>query len=132
MLVPYICKSNILNFLQFGEFNNWDVEEYPAVRNEYGVWDLTLPADADGTPKLKHGERVKIQVEYPDGTKVSLQWYNNFRSTKIPPGQNISSKTNQHSSTLCSGIQASPLSSHIQGLSKALMTQSAFTNVTSA
>jgi len=48
------------------------VEEYPAVRNEYGVWDLTLPANADGTPKLKHGERVKIQVEYPDGTKVSL------------------------------------------------------------
>lgn len=38
-----------------GEFNDWNPEDaHWAVRNEFGVWELFLPDQADGTSALRH------------------------------------------------------------------------------
>ena len=36
------------------------------------MWTLIIPALADGIPPIKHGQRYKIQIEKPDGGKVSI------------------------------------------------------------
>lgn len=52
-----------------GDFNQWDRLSHPMVRDEFGVWSLFLPDDADG-PKLKHGSRIKVHVVLPDGSSM--------------------------------------------------------------
>jgi len=48
-------------------------------QNEYGTWEIFLPNNADGSPAIPHGSRVKvyffigsgnIQIEQPEGTPV--------------------------------------------------------------
>lgn len=46
-----------------GDFNGWDRESHPLVRNERGVWEITLPPDT-----LAHGQKVKVHVIGADGT----------------------------------------------------------------
>jgi hypothetical protein len=36
------------------------------MRDEFGVWSLIIPA-VDGLPKIKHLQKYKVQIEYPDG-----------------------------------------------------------------
>ena len=38
----------------FGDFNNWHRDQYHATKNEYGQWNLKIPAK-DGQPIIKHG-----------------------------------------------------------------------------
>lgn len=38
-----------------GEFNNWDPKaEHWAIKNDFGVFQLFLPDNADGTPAIQH------------------------------------------------------------------------------
>ena len=38
-----------------GEFNNWDPQpEHWALKNDFGVWSLFLPDDAEGTAAIPH------------------------------------------------------------------------------
>ena len=46
-----------------GDFNGWDRRSHPLVRNERGVWEITLPPDS-----LAHGQKVKVHVVGADGT----------------------------------------------------------------
>jgi len=54
----------------FGDFNGWKREEYWCHKNEYGCWCITLKAMEDGTPRIKHGQKYKIWVEGPDGSRM--------------------------------------------------------------
>ena len=38
----------------FGDFNAWNRDEFRCAKNEYGTFSITLKANADGTPKIKH------------------------------------------------------------------------------
>lgn len=49
----------------FGEFNNWDRLSHPMKKNDYGVWEITLPA-VNGKPAIEHGSKVKITMETPN------------------------------------------------------------------
>ena len=35
-----------------GDFNNWNRENYPYKKLEYGKWELTIPPNSDGTPEI--------------------------------------------------------------------------------
>ena len=45
-----------------GDYNNWDRTATPMTRNNQGVWEIRLPADA-----LRHEDRVKVHVVGADG-----------------------------------------------------------------
>ncbi|XP_064965243.1 1,4-alpha-glucan-branching enzyme 1, chloroplastic/amyloplastic-like isoform X2 [Musa acuminata AAA Group] len=42
-----------------GDFNNWNPNANVMTRNEYGAWEVFLPNNADGSPPIHHGSRVK-------------------------------------------------------------------------
>uniref|UniRef100_A0ABL6WPK7 Glycoside hydrolase family 13 N-terminal domain-containing protein n=1 Tax=Cannabis sativa TaxID=3483 RepID=A0ABL6WPK7_CANSA len=43
-----------------GDFNNWNPNADVMMRNEFGVWEIFLPNNADGSPAIPHGSRVKV------------------------------------------------------------------------
>ena len=51
----------------FGEFNDWNRNEYVCEKDPYGCFTITLKANADGTPKVPHNTKYKIQIEGADG-----------------------------------------------------------------
>lgn len=55
-----------------GDFNNWNPNADVMTRNEFGVWEIFLPNNADGSPPIPHGSRVKIHMDTPSGIKDSI------------------------------------------------------------
>jgi 1,4-alpha-glucan branching enzyme len=53
-----------------GEFNNWDTTAHPMKRNEFGVWEVTIPANSDGTTAIPHNTKVKISMTTPAGERI--------------------------------------------------------------
>ena len=39
-------------------------------KNDFGVFEVTVPPNADGSPGIPHGSRVKIHLETQDGSWV--------------------------------------------------------------
>ncbi|CAL9102190.1 unnamed protein product [Musa acuminata var. zebrina] len=54
------------------DFNNWNPNANVMTRNEYGAWEVFLPNNADGSPPIQHGSRVKIRMDTPSGIKDSI------------------------------------------------------------
>ena len=50
----------------FGEFNNWNKEQYWAIKDKLGFWELKIPNE-NGSPRIQHGQIVKINVVLEDG-----------------------------------------------------------------
>ena len=50
----------------FGEFNNWNKEQYWAQKDKFGYWELIIPNE-NGSPRIQHGQIVKINVVLEDG-----------------------------------------------------------------
>ncbi|XP_022748370.1 1,4-alpha-glucan-branching enzyme 2-2, chloroplastic/amyloplastic-like isoform X1 [Durio zibethinus] len=55
-----------------GDFNNWNPNADIMTRNEFGIWEIFLPNNVDGSPPILHGSRVKIHMETPSGIKDSI------------------------------------------------------------
>ncbi|XAR69716.1 1,4-alpha-glucan branching enzyme [Bertholletia excelsa] len=55
-----------------GDFNNWNPNADVMTRNEFGIWEIFLPNNADGSPPIPHGSRVKIRMDTPSGIKDSI------------------------------------------------------------
>ncbi|KAK3487028.1 alpha-glucan branching enzyme [Neurospora crassa] len=53
-----------------GEFNNWDRNAHRMKKNEYGVFEITIPPTANGQPAIPHNSKIKITLELPDGQWV--------------------------------------------------------------
>ena len=51
------CKGVSL----FGDFNNWNKEQYWAIKNSFGRWELIIPSD-NGQPRIKHNQKIKANV----------------------------------------------------------------------
>jgi 1,4-alpha-glucan branching enzyme len=43
-----------------GDFNNWNPIANMLVKNNDGIWETFLPNNADGTPAISNGSRVKV------------------------------------------------------------------------
>jgi 1,4-alpha-glucan branching enzyme len=46
-----------------GDFNAWNAEKNMMKKNEYGVFELFMPNNADGSAAIPHGSRVKIHLQ---------------------------------------------------------------------
>ncbi|KAG8084658.1 hypothetical protein GUJ93_ZPchr0010g10392 [Zizania palustris] len=55
-----------------GDFNNWNLNANRMSKNEFGVWEIFLPNNADGSSPIPHGSRVKVRMETPSGIKDSI------------------------------------------------------------
>ncbi|KAK4833753.1 hypothetical protein QYF36_010671 [Acer negundo] len=55
-----------------GDFNNWNPNADIMTQNEFGVWEIFLPNNADGSSPIPHGSRVKIHMDTPSGIKDSI------------------------------------------------------------
>lgn len=54
----------------FGEFNGWNREEFRCAKDEFGQHTCTLKANPDGTPRIPHNTKYKVNVEGPDGQRM--------------------------------------------------------------
>ena len=45
----------------FGEFNDWNRDQYWAKRDKYGFWELIIPS-INGKPRIEHNTKVKCHV----------------------------------------------------------------------
>jgi len=52
-----------------GEFNNWNRDSHPLKKNEYGVWEIHLPA-SNGVPAIAHNTKLKISFVLPGGERI--------------------------------------------------------------
>lgn len=52
-----------------GDFNNWDTKANPMTKNDFGVWEITLPA-REGIPVIPHDSKVKITMVTPSGERI--------------------------------------------------------------
>ncbi|KAJ5855631.1 Alpha-amylase C-terminal all beta [Penicillium soppii] len=52
-----------------GEFNNWDPNANPMTKNDFGVWDVTVPAK-DGAAAIPHKSKIKITMVLPSGERI--------------------------------------------------------------
>ena len=50
----------------FGEFNNWNKEEYWATKDDFDFWEVIIK-NINGAPRIQHGQIVKINVVLEDG-----------------------------------------------------------------
>nr|CAB3446751.1 unnamed protein product [Digitaria exilis] len=55
-----------------GDYNNWDPNADRMSKNEFGVWEVFLPNNADGSSPIPHGSRVKVRMDTPSGIKDSI------------------------------------------------------------
>ncbi|XP_039057127.1 1,4-alpha-glucan-branching enzyme 1, chloroplastic/amyloplastic-like [Hibiscus syriacus] len=68
-----------------GDFNNWNPNADIMSQNEFGVWEIFLPNNADGSPPIPHGSQVKIRMETQSGIKDSIPAWIKF-SVQAPGG----------------------------------------------
>ncbi|KAL4980266.1 1,4-alpha-glucan-branching enzyme [Aspergillus desertorum] len=52
-----------------GDFNNWDTGANPMTRDDFGVWEIVLPAK-DGAPVIPHDSKVKITMVTRSGERI--------------------------------------------------------------
>eukprot|EP00878_Enallax_costatus_P000275 GHUV01000346.1.p1 GENE.GHUV01000346.1~~GHUV01000346.1.p1 ORF type:complete len:864 (+),score=177.11 GHUV01000346.1:148-2739(+) len=54
-----------------GQFNNWEPKDgHWAFKNAFGVWELFLPDNPDGSQAIPHRTKIKCRVETIDGQWV--------------------------------------------------------------
>ena len=56
------------NSLKAGEskkfcfLDGWSRTSHPCTKNEFGVWELTIPYKEDGSSPIPHGSKVKVRA----------------------------------------------------------------------
>jgi 1,4-alpha-glucan branching enzyme len=53
-----------------GDFNQWKSREFQFESKPFGKWVLSIPPAADGSPRIRHGHILKLEVETPSGELV--------------------------------------------------------------
>lgn len=54
----------------FGDFNEWNRDEFWCTRDEFGCFGITLPPLEDGTPRIKHRMRYKLLIVGGDESRM--------------------------------------------------------------
>lgn len=52
-----------------GDFNGWNRQSHPMIKNTFGVWETTLPA-VNGKPAIAHNSKLKITMKLPSGEHI--------------------------------------------------------------
>lgn len=60
---------NAITASVIGEFNDWDRKSHPMKKNDFGVFEIVIPAN-DGQPAIAHNSKIKVSLELPTGEFV--------------------------------------------------------------
>lgn len=71
-----------------GDFNNWEHDVTPMVKDSMGHFTVTIPPHKDGKPAIEHNSRVKILLTLPSGEKVARLPAYIHRATQSPKEYN--------------------------------------------
>lgn len=52
-----------------GDFNAWDRSTHPLTKNNYGVWEISIPP-VNGQPAIPHDSKIKISMTIPNGDRI--------------------------------------------------------------
>jgi len=52
-----------------GDFNNWNNTSHPMENKGFGHWEIRIPHE-NGTPVLKHMQKVKVSFVLPNGERI--------------------------------------------------------------
>ncbi|TDZ34655.1 1,4-alpha-glucan-branching enzyme [Colletotrichum spinosum] len=52
-----------------GDFNSWDRNSHEMKKNDFGVFEITLPA-VNGQAAIPHNSKVKISLQLPSGERI--------------------------------------------------------------
>jgi 1,4-alpha-glucan branching enzyme len=64
---------------QFDYFiDGWHYESHKLEKKDYGVWEIFLPDNADGSEAIPHGSKVKVRCRF------ALHCYFNFVPNCLP------------------------------------------------
>ncbi|KAF9534698.1 1,4-alpha-glucan branching enzyme [Crepidotus variabilis] len=53
-----------------GDFNEWNRSSHPMKKDDFGVWEITLPALPTGECAIPHDSKIKISMVLPDGNRI--------------------------------------------------------------
>ncbi|KAI0832593.1 glycoside hydrolase [Trametes gibbosa] len=53
-----------------GDFNNWNRISHPLTKDEYGVWEITIPPKQPGVCPIPHDSKIKISMIVPTGARI--------------------------------------------------------------
>ncbi|TFK55591.1 glycoside hydrolase [Heliocybe sulcata] len=60
---------NAVDAVLTGDFNGWNRESHRMTKNEFGVWELTVPP-RDGVCAIPHDSKIKISMVTPSGERI--------------------------------------------------------------
>ncbi|KAI8625886.1 alpha amylase [Xylariaceae sp. FL1651] len=52
-----------------GDFNEWNIKSHPMKQNDFGVWEIVVPA-VNGQPAIPHNSKIKISMETRAGERI--------------------------------------------------------------
>ncbi|KAK6844932.1 1-4-alpha-glucan branching enzyme [Apiospora arundinis] len=58
-----------LDAFLIGDFNEWNRGSHPMKRDDFGVWEITLPA-VNGQPAIPHNSKIKISMTSPSHERI--------------------------------------------------------------
>ncbi|KAJ7228364.1 1,4-alpha-glucan branching enzyme [Mycena pura] len=53
-----------------GDFNDWNRTSHPMKKNEFGIWEITLPPLSSGACAIPHDSKIKISMITRDGRRI--------------------------------------------------------------
>ncbi|EEB95057.1 hypothetical protein MPER_06035, partial [Moniliophthora perniciosa FA553] len=53
-----------------GEFNDWNRTSHPMIRDNFGVWEITVTPKSPGVCAIPHDSKIKISMVLPSGERI--------------------------------------------------------------
>ncbi|KAL6305825.1 glycoside hydrolase superfamily [Sparassis latifolia] len=53
-----------------GDFNEWNRNSHLMKKNEYGIWEITVPPTSPGVCAIPHDSKIKISMVLPSGERI--------------------------------------------------------------
>ncbi|KAF8915344.1 glycoside hydrolase superfamily [Mucidula mucida] len=53
-----------------GDFNGWNRESHSMKKNEFGVWEITVPPKSPSVCAIPHDSKIKISMILPSGERI--------------------------------------------------------------
>ncbi|KAI0254859.1 glycoside hydrolase [Lactifluus subvellereus] len=61
---------NATEAVLIGDFNDWNRTSHPLKKDQYGVWETTLPPKSPGVCAIPHDSKLKISMILPTGERI--------------------------------------------------------------
>ncbi|KAJ3741505.1 glycoside hydrolase family 13 protein [Lentinula detonsa] len=62
---PNVREANLI-----GDFNEWNRSSHPMKKNDFGVWEITIPPTSTGECAIPHDSKIKISMVTPSGQRI--------------------------------------------------------------